>query len=83
MRPAFSVVMAVYNRSRHIVPTIKSVLQQSFADFELIMVGDCCTDDTAAVERSNAVAMGPTSRLHANSEPRHTLTSAPPTSRRA
>ena len=51
MRPAFSVVMAVYNRSRHIVPTIKSVLQQSFADFELIMVGDCCTDDTAAVVR--------------------------------
>jgi glycosyltransferase involved in cell wall biosynthesis len=49
MQPAFSIVMAVYNRSRHIVPTIKSVLQQSFADFELIMVGDCCTDDTAEV----------------------------------
>jgi len=27
MQPAFSIVMAVYNRSRHIVPTIKSVLQ--------------------------------------------------------
>jgi len=49
MQPAFSIVMAVYHRSRHIVPTIKSVLQQSFADYELIMVGDCCTDDTADV----------------------------------
>ena len=48
MQPAFSVVMAVCN---HLVPTIKPVLQQSLADFELIMVGDCCTDDTAAVAR--------------------------------
>lgn len=47
--PAFTIAMAVYNRSRHIVPTIRSVLQQTCSDFELIMVGDCCTDDTADV----------------------------------
>jgi len=45
--PLFSVVMATYGRRRHIVPSIKSVLNQSFQDFELIVVGDCCGDDTA------------------------------------
>jgi glycosyltransferase involved in cell wall biosynthesis len=51
MQPTFSIAMAVYNRSRHIVPTIKSVLQQTFADFELLLVGDGCTDDTAEMVR--------------------------------
>lgn len=45
--PLFSVVMATYGRRRHIVPSIRSVLSQSFQDFELIVVGDCCGDDTA------------------------------------
>jgi Glycosyl transferase family 2 len=47
--PTFSVVLAAYNRGRHIVPTIRSVLDQSFQDFELIVVGDCCTDETGRV----------------------------------
>ena len=45
--PLFSVIMATYGRRRHIVPSIRSVLNQSFQDFELIVVGDCCGDDTA------------------------------------
>jgi GT2 family glycosyltransferase len=45
--PLFSVIMATYGRRRHIVPSVKSVLNQSFQDFELIVVGDCCGDDTA------------------------------------
>jgi GT2 family glycosyltransferase len=48
-RPLFSVVMASYNRGRHILPSIQSVMQQSFQDFELLIVGDQCTDDTEAV----------------------------------
>ena len=44
--PFFSVVIATYGRGRHIAPTIKSVLAQSFGDFELIVVGDGCTDET-------------------------------------
>lgn len=43
----FSVVMATYNRGRHILPSIQSVLRQSSQDFELIVVGDGCTDDTS------------------------------------
>jgi Glycosyl transferase family 2 len=47
----FSVVMATYGRGRHILPSIRSVLGQGFADFELIIVGDACTDETEAVVR--------------------------------
>jgi glycosyltransferase involved in cell wall biosynthesis len=49
--PLFSVVMATYNRGRHILPSIQSVMQQSFQHFELLIVGDQCTDDTEAVIR--------------------------------
>lgn len=45
----FSVVMATYNRGLHILPSIRSVLGQSHSDFELIVVGDCCTDETENV----------------------------------
>ena len=41
--------MATFNRGGHILPTIESVLQQSFTDFELLVVGDACTDNTEAV----------------------------------
>jgi len=41
--------MATYDRGRHILPSVRSVLQQTFRDFELIIVGDGCTDDTEAV----------------------------------
>lgn len=51
MAPTFSIILATWNRGRHIVPTIKSVLQQSFTDYELLIVGDCCDDDTEAVVR--------------------------------
>jgi Glycosyl transferase family 2 len=50
--PFFSIVMPTYGRGRHIRPSIESVLGQSFRDFELIVVGDGCTDDTEAVVRS-------------------------------
>ncbi len=49
--PTFSIVLSTYNRGRHIEPTIRSVLQQSFADYELIIVGDCCNDGTADTVR--------------------------------
>ncbi len=46
--PFFSVVLSTYKRGRCIAPTIESVLQQTFSDFELIVVGDHCEDDTEA-----------------------------------
>ena len=47
--PAISVVIATYNRSRTLAYAIESVLRQTFSDWELIVVGDACTDDTAEV----------------------------------
>lgn len=50
----FSIVMATYNRGRHILPSIQSVLRQSCQDFELLVVGDCCTDETGDIVRALA-----------------------------
>lgn len=49
--PKFSVVIATYHRGKHIVPTLESVLAQSFEDYEVLVIGDGCTDDTQEVLR--------------------------------
>jgi len=46
-RPEFTVISATYNRGRHIIPTVLSVLGQSFQGFEFYIIGDFCADDTA------------------------------------
>lgn len=53
-RPFFSIVVPTYNRSHLIGPTIRSVLDQTFAGLELLVVDDGSTDDTAAVVRAFA-----------------------------
>ncbi|MDI9320630.1 MAG: glycosyltransferase [Phycisphaerales bacterium] len=47
--PFFSIVIPSYNRSEMIVKTIASVLQQTFNDFEIIVVDDGGTDNTEEV----------------------------------
>ena len=47
-----SVVIATYNRSNVLRLAIESVRWQSYRNFEIIVVGDCCTDDTADVVAS-------------------------------
>lgn len=49
--PRVSVVMATYNRSNIIGYSIRSVLASTMTDWELIVVGDACSDDTEAVVR--------------------------------
>jgi len=44
--PRFSIVIAAYNSARWIVTTVRSVLAQTYGDYEIIVVGDGCTDDT-------------------------------------
>ena len=39
--PFFSVVIPTFNRAELIGKAIKSVLEQSFRDFELIIADDC------------------------------------------
>src|SRR5581483_1041903 len=47
-----SVVIATFNRSNVLRFAIESVRWQTYPDWELIVVGDCCTDDTEEVVRS-------------------------------
>ena len=44
--PKISVVVPAYNSQSTILETIYSVLQQSFSDFELIVINDGSTDKT-------------------------------------
>jgi len=47
--PAFSVLVTAYNRSREIERCVRSAGAQTFPDFEIVVVDDGSTDDTAAV----------------------------------
>jgi glycosyltransferase involved in cell wall biosynthesis len=49
MKPLVSVVMTVYNYENFVQDSIKSILSQSFSDFEFIIVDDASTDKTAEV----------------------------------
>jgi len=44
-----AVLLPVYNAENYIVPAIQSVLAQTFADFELVVIDDGSTDHTAKV----------------------------------
>jgi len=47
--PAVSVILPTYNRVRFLPQALASIRAQTFADWELILVDDGSTDDTAAV----------------------------------
>lgn len=47
-----SVIMPVYNREKFIQETIESILNQTYTDFELIIVDDGSSDRTKAIIKS-------------------------------
>ncbi|WP_299275253.1 glycosyltransferase family 2 protein [uncultured Psychroserpens sp.] len=49
MTPFFSVIISVYNKEKYIGATINSVLDQTFDDFEIIVVNDGSTDRSLQV----------------------------------
>lgn len=50
--PIVSVILATYNWTSVLRLAVQSVLAQSFSDFELLVVGDGCTDDSEEVVAS-------------------------------
>lgn len=52
MRPKVSVIIPAYNAEAYLAETIRSVLDQSFGDFEVIVVDDGSSDGTLHVARS-------------------------------
>lgn len=49
--PRVSVVMGAYNGERFLRPAIESILNQTFRDFELIVIDDCSTDNSPQILR--------------------------------
>jgi len=48
-KPVISVIIPTHNYSKFLPEAVESVLNQTFSDFELIIVDDGSSDDTAAV----------------------------------
>ena len=47
--PLVSVILPVYNAEKYLAESIRSVLNQTFTDFELIILNDGSTDESSSV----------------------------------
>jgi|RhiMetdeSRZDD1v2_1073273.scaffolds.fasta_scaffold36307_3 glycosyltransferase involved in cell wall biosynthesis len=50
--PLFTVIIATYNWSSVLPYSTGSVLEQTFSNFELLVIGDGCTDDSESVVKA-------------------------------
>lgn len=49
MNPKISVVMSVYNGARYLKEAVDSILNQTFTDFEFLIVDDCSNDNSPQI----------------------------------
>ena len=68
MKPAVSVIIAMYNAEKFIADCLSSLALQSFQDFEVIIVDDCSTDNSVAVAQNFSAKFGERLRLAKLSE---------------
>lgn len=54
MLPLISVIIPVYNAEAYLAATIDSVLQQTYANWELLIVDDCSTDNSSGIVKAYA-----------------------------
>ncbi len=52
MKPFFSIVISVFNKEQYIKNTVESVLNQTYKNFEIIIVDDGSTDNSVNVIKS-------------------------------
>ena len=52
--PTVSIVLPCYNGANHLAQSIESVVSQSFADWELIVVNDCSKDNSLEIMQAYA-----------------------------
>ena len=50
--PLVTVLMPVYNGEKYLAEAIESVLNQTFADFELLIIDDCSSDNSVEIIQS-------------------------------
>src|SRR3989344_8977423 len=50
--PPITVLLSVYNDSRFLKSAIESILNQTFSDFEFLVINDASTDNTAEIINS-------------------------------
>lgn len=67
-QPLVSVIMPCYNMERFVTDTILSVIHQTFADWELLIVDDASTDGTVALVEALA---GQDKRIDFSVNPKH------------
>ena len=51
-KPKISVLMSVYNGKKYLKEAIDSILNQTFKDFEFIIINDASTDKTDRIIKS-------------------------------
>ena len=49
MKPDISIIMSVYNGETYLAEAIESVINQTFKNWELVIINDCSTDSTADI----------------------------------
>ena len=49
VKPKITVIMSVYNAQTYLNEAIESILNQSFSDFEFLIINDCSEDDTRKI----------------------------------
>ncbi|MBR4384329.1 MAG: glycosyltransferase [Selenomonadaceae bacterium] len=74
--PAISVIVPVYNAEKYLPVCLESILNQTFTDFELLVVDDCSTDSSATIAESYLERFG--GRLKIISLPENTGSCAVP-----
>lgn len=52
MPPYFSIIIPLYNKANHIKKTLQSILDQSFTNFEIILVNDGSTDNSLNIVKA-------------------------------